>query len=63
MWAASPKDAWAGGYSSFLHWDGTKWGDGSTKTGAPKNASLIAGTSVTDVWVASGSDVYHLAPK
>jgi hypothetical protein len=63
VWAASSKDAWAGGYSSFLRWDGTAWTDASTKAGAPKNANVISGSSATDVWVAMGSDVYHLAPK
>jgi hypothetical protein len=53
VWARTPSDAWAVGYSDLLHWNGTAW---SATTTVPSTYALaVWGSAANDVW-AVGQD-------
>jgi len=69
VWASSASDVWAGG-DHLAHWDGTRWTDitrPDTPPPTPGNPHPyipfafidIRGTGPNDVWVRTGTTIYH----
>jgi hypothetical protein len=61
VWASSATDAWAVGPPAVaLHWDGTSWATVALPTSATTSAVVaVSGRTSTDVWIASGGNVFH----
>ena len=56
VWGTAPNDVWAAGSGgNVVHYDGATWS--AKSTGVHNTFHAIAGSSATDVWAVSASDV------